>query len=140
MRHFIILTIVMAGMLCFSSCRQKTQDDMAAEMIVDIEASVRRGDFRSALDSIVVLRSRYPKAVEARKKALALHEEASLQQAQYEAAKTDSLLKETLKQIETAPTLLLQNMLRDKRDSLQARYDAEMGVVKIIRARQNGKE
>ncbi len=130
----------MAGMLCFSSCRQKTQDDMAAEMIVDIEASVRRGDFRSALDSIVVLRSRYPKAVEARKKALALHEEASLQQAQYEAAKTDSLLKETLKQIETAPTLLLQNMLRDKRDSLQARYDAEMGVVKIIRARQNGKE
>ncbi len=127
------------SILMVSSCKKKTEDDMAQPMIQNIEASVAKGDFRSALDSITILRDRYPKAINARKRALELWQEASLIQAQTDVAKTDSLLQETLQAIDKAPTLLEQNMLRNKRDSLKARYDAACGVVRIIRAKQNGK-
>ncbi len=113
---------------------------MAMEMIKGIEVSVSEGDFRSALDSITILRDRYPKALNARKRALELWQDASLLEAQYEAEKTDSLLKETLEAIENAPTLLEQNKLRNRRDSLQARYDAATGLVKIINAKRNGEQ
>ncbi len=122
-----------------TSCKKKTEDDMAQPMIQNIELSISKGDFRSALDSITILRDRYPKAINARKRALELWQEASLMQAQRDVERTDSLLQETLLAIDKAPTLLEQNMLRNKRDSLKARYDAACGVVRIIRAKQNGK-
>ncbi len=131
----LVLTVVSS----LSSCKKQTEDDLAAGMIENIETSVAKGDFRSALDSITILRDRYPKAVNARKRALELWQEASLLQAQREVEQTDSLLQLTLEAIDKAPTLLEQNMLRQRRDSLQARYDAECGVVRIIRAKQNGK-
>ncbi len=140
MRHISnIAFIALLAALCLSSCKKQTEDDKAAVMIEDIELAVSKGDFRSALDSIVILRSRYPKAVNARKRALELWRDASLLQAQYDAANTDSLLQETLLAIDKAPTLLEQNKLRNKRDSLKARYDAQLGLIKIIRAKQNGK-
>lgn len=137
-----ILTIsAMSLSICFLtlSCKNETEDDKAKPLLENVEASVQRGDFQSALDSITQLRSRFPKAVAARKRALELWQEASLLKAQREVEKTDSMLQATLAAIEKAPTLLEQNLLRNKRDSLKARYDAECGVVRIIRAKQNGK-
>ncbi len=128
----------MAAFFCLTSC-SKSDDEKAQPMIENIEASVAKGDYRSALDSIVILRDRFPKAIKTRQRALELWQEASLLEAQHEVAVTDSALQATLIEIEQAPTLLEQNMLRNKRDSLKARYDAECGVVRIIRAKQNGK-
>lgn len=137
MKNLIISAVVILAALGLAACHQKTEDDKARPMLEGIEASVQAGDFRSALDSIVILRDRYPKAIETRKRALELWQEASLLQAQHEVAVTDSALQATIAQIDQAPTLLEQNMLRNKRDSLQARYDAECGVVRIIRAKQS---
>ncbi len=138
-RILTISFVVLTAVACLSSCKEKTEDDLAIDMIGNIEASVAKGDFQSALDSITILRDRYPKAVNARKRALELWQEASLLQAQRDVEVTDSLLQATLEAIDKAPTLLEQNMLRNRRDSLKARYDAECGVVRIIRAKQNGK-
>ena len=136
-----LITSVMAFIILFalSSCHQTTEDEKAQPMLEEIEKSVERKDFRSALDSIILLRDRFPKALQARKRALELWQEASLLQAQHEVEVTDSALQATIAAIDKAPTLLEQNLLRNKRDSLKARYDAECGVVRIIRAKQNGK-
>ncbi len=140
MKHIIVLFIGLVLLMGVSSCKHKSENDLALEMLEDVELSIGRGDYKSALDSITILRNRYPNAVEARKKALVLWDEASLLQAEDEAAQCEMLLRETLQAIDDAPTLLEQNMLRNKRDSLQARYDAAMGVIKIIHAKQNGEE
>ncbi len=131
--------VALVSISMVTSCKKKTEDDMAQPMIQNIEQSISKGNFRSALDSITILRDRYPKAINARKRALELWQEASLMKAQRDVERTDSILQETLLAIDKAPTLLEQNMLRNKRDSLKARYDAACGVVRIIRAKQNGK-
>ncbi len=124
----------------------------ADKMISEIEAYIAQGDFISALDSISSLRSKYPTSIEARRNALRLWNEASLLQAQHEVEVTDSLLMETIFQIDSCmeltknlelipeDKLLEQNMLRNKRDSLMARYDAECGVVRIIREKMKDYE
>ena len=101
-----------------------------------IEKMIGEGNYKEALDSIRSLRNRFPKAIDTRKRVMALWNEASLLEAQHEIAITDSALQVTLVQIEQAPTLLEQNMLRNKRDSLKARLDAESGVVRIIKKKQ----
>ncbi len=138
-RLMTISAILVFSLLATLSCKQKTEDDAAKPLLENIEQNVKAGDYRVALDSIQSLRHKYPKAVEARKRAITLWQEASIMQAQHEVEKTDSALQATLKEIDKAPTLLEQNMLRNKRDSLKARYDAECGLVRIIRAKQNGK-
>ncbi len=130
MKQILIFSLlVLVGV---TACKQKSEDDLAQEMIEGIEVSVASGDYRSALDSITILRSRYPKAINARKRALDLWQVASRQQAEHDVAATQELLDETLKAIEEAPTLLEQNLLRDKRDSLQARLDASEGIIRVI--------
>ncbi len=140
MRHYRV--IFSAAILCaaLAACTGSSDEKRAQQMLDDIEVSLSQGDYRSALDSITILRSRYPEAVEARKKALALWQEASLLQAQAEAAQTEALLQETLAAIDTVPTLLEQNLLRNRRDSLQARYDAAVGVIKVIEDKQHGND
>ena len=51
-------------------------------------------------------------------------------------ALTDSALQATTVQLSAARDLLTKNWLSVKRDSLQARYDAMCGVVRMIHARQ----
>ncbi len=131
--------IVLSALLFMGSCEERTQDKAALPLLENIVESVDRGDYKSALDSISALRHRFPKAIKSRERALKLWQEASLLKAQHEVAQTDSALQATIEAIDKAPTLLEQNMLRNKRDSLKARYDAECGVVRIIRAKQNGK-
>lgn len=134
-----ISIILVSALFLTGACKKKTEDDIAKPLLENIEQAVKNGDYKTALDSIQSLRYRFPKAVEARKRAVTLWQEASLMQAQHEVEKTDSALQATLEAIDKAPTLLEQNMLRNKRDSLKARYDAECGLVRIIRAKQNGK-
>lgn len=140
----IMKNLITSVMTCFilfalSACQKTTEDEKALPMLEGIEKLVERKDFRSALDSIIILRDRFPKALQARKRALELWQEASLLQAQHEVEVTDTALQATIAAIDKAPTLLEQNLLRNKRDSLKARYDAECAVVRIIRAKQNGK-
>lgn len=131
MKKFTLITLVA---LALASCA-KTDDDMAQKMLTRINSLYESGNYRAALDSITVLRDRYP-AIEARKAALVVWQNASLKMAQADVAQTDILLQQTIAKIASTTDRYERNILGVKRDSLQARYDAMCGVVKMIRMRQ----
>lgn len=132
MKKFTLITLVA---LALASCA-KTDDDMAQKMLTRINSLYESGNYRAALDSITVLRDRYPDAIEARKAALVVWQNASLKMAQADVAQTDILLQQTIAKIASTTDRYERNMLGVRRDSLQARYDAMCGVVKMIRMRQ----
>ena len=127
---------IIIAVMALISC-EKTEDEKAAPLMECIEKLYSEGKTKEVLDSIVSLRDRYPRALESRKRALAIWQEASLKNAQEDIAKTDSALQATLQRIEHTSDLYTANMLRAKRDSLKARYEALCGVVRIIHVKQN---
>lgn len=114
----------------------ESEDEKAQPLLSKIEQLCKQKNYGATLDSIVLLRERYPKAIEARRRSLVLWQEASLGMAQEDVGKTDLLLQATLDSISKETNLYKANMLRVRRDSLQARYEALCGVVRIIRVRQ----
>lgn len=122
-------------LLLLVSCKE-SEDQKAADSLSQIQSLYENGHYREALDSIMSLREHHPTAIETRKKALKIWQDASLKMAQDDIAKTDSALHATLDAIKVEPNLYKANMLRVKRDSLQARYEAMCGVVRMIHARQ----
>ena len=121
--------------MLFTACA-KTDDEKAQDLLVQIDQLYAKGKYKETLDSITVLRDRFPMALESRRKALAIWQKASLAMAQKDVANTDIRLQEVARQIEETTDRLTRNMLLVKRDSLQARYEAMCGVVRMIHARQ----
>ena len=132
MRHLI--TISLAPML-LSACSQ-SEEDKAKPLLAKIDSLYKSGNYRATLDSIVQLREHYPQAIEARKTALRLWQNASLKLAQADVASTDIKLQEMTEALKTETNLYRRNMMTVKRDSLQARYEAMCGVVRMIHLRQ----
>ena len=132
MRHLI--TILLAAML-LSACSQ-SEEDKAKPLLAKIDSLYKSGNYRATLDSIVKLREHYPQAIEARKTALRLWQNASLKLAQADVASTDIKLQEMTEALKTETNLYRRNIMTVKRDSLQARYEAMCGVVRMIHLRQ----
>ena len=129
------LFIIMAVVLGLVSCQQ-TEDEKAAPLMQRIDSLYRAGNYSATLNAITQLRANHPKAVESREKALKIWQEASLKMAQADIGRTDSALQATIWQYNAAQTFGENNRLRVKRDSLQVRYDALCGTVRIIHHRQ----
>lgn len=121
--------------LIISSCTP-SEDQKAARLLSQIKTLYKDGYYNEALDSIMALRMRFPKAIESRKEALRIWQNASLKQAQADIAQTDSALQTVLRSIPMESNLYKANMMRVERDSLKARYEAMCGVVRMIRMRQ----
>ena len=121
--------------MLFTACA-KTDDEKAQDLLAQIDQLYAKGKYKETLDSITVLRDRFPMALESRRKALVVWQKASLAMAQKDVANTDIRLQEVARQIEETTDRLTRNMLLVKRDSLQARYEAICGVVRMIHARQ----
>lgn len=121
--------------MLFTACA-KTDDEKAQDLLAQIDQLYAKGKYKETLDSITVLRDRFPMAIESRRKALVVWQKASLAMAQKDVANTDIRLQEVARQIEETTDRLTRNMLLVKRDSLQARYEAMCGVVRMIHARQ----
>ena len=115
MKKFTLITLVA---LALASCA-KTDDDMAQKMLTRINSLYESGNYRVALDSITVLRDRYPAAIEARKAALVVWQNASLKMAQADVAQTDILLQQTIAKIASTTDRYERNLLGVKRDSLR---------------------
>lgn len=113
-----------------------TEDEKAQPTLDNIEKLYAEGKYAATLDSITSLRERFPMAVEARKKALKIWQDASLKMAQKDVAETDIKLQEAIRMAENETDRLKRALLGAKRDSLQARYEAMCGVVRMIRMRQ----
>ena len=131
-KNIIIAAIV--AMLTATGCEQK-KDEGAATMLAEIEQLYEQGNYAAALDSIVLLRARFPKALAERQRALRIWQEASLKQAQQDIALTDSALQAVTAQMQAETRIYERNMLGVKKDSLQVRYEALIGEVRIIRKR-----
>lgn len=128
---------IATALVILTACQQKNENDEANALLAEIETLYETGQYRTALDSIESLRRRFPTSVEARRKGLRLWQEASLKMAQADIAVTDSALQATTAQMQAEQRIYERNMLGVKKDSLQARYEALIGVVRMIRKRMD---
>lgn len=133
MKKATLLTL--AAVALMASC-QKTEDEKAASLMNKIDSLYKAGNYQATLNAITRLRANHPKAVESREKALKIWQDASLKMTQAEIGRTDSALQATIAQYGAEKDLYRKNMLRVKRDSLQVRYDALCGTVRVIHKRQ----
>lgn len=133
MKKATLLTL--AAMALMASC-QKTEDEKAASLMNKIDSLYKAGNYQATLNAITRLRANHPKAVESREKALKIWQDASLKMTQAEIGRTDSAMQATIAQYGAEKDLYRKNMLRVKRDSLQVRYDALCGTVRVIHKRQ----
>lgn len=133
MKKATLLTL--AAMVLMASC-QKTEDEKAASLMNKIDSLYKAGNYQATLNAITRLRANHPKAVESREKALKIWQDASLKMTRAEIGRTDSALQATIAQYGAEKDLYRKNMLRVKRDSLQVRYDALCGTVRVIHKRQ----
>lgn len=131
MRTFIPLL----ALIFMVSCRQ-TEDQKAGALMHRIDSLYQRKDYSRTLMAIRELRAKHPGAVESRQRALKIWQEASLVMTQADIARTDSALQATIAAHARATDLGEKNRLRVRRDSLQVRYDALCGTVRVIRRRQ----
>ena len=118
-----------------ASCQQ-TEDEKAAPLMNKIDSLYKAGNYTATLNAITQLRANHPKAIESREKALKIWQDASLKMTQKDIGLTDSALQATISQYNMERDLYKKNMLRVKRDSLQVRYDALCGTVRVIYKRQ----
>lgn len=129
------IAIVAMALLTLASCGNK-EEDKAQSLYSEIENLYQAGNYQAVLDSIKVLREKYPKAIELRKKSLTLWQDANIKLAQQDIAVTDSALQVVIAQMNAATDIATRNKLRLKRDSLQVRYDTQCAVVRVVRMKQ----
>ena len=129
------IAIVAMALLTLASCCNK-EEDKAQSLYSEIENLYQAGNYQATLDSIKVLREKYPKAIELRKKSLTLWQDANIKLAQQDIAVTDSALQVVIAQMNAATDIATRNQLRLKRDSLQVRYDTQSAVVRAVRMKQ----
>ena len=129
------IAIVAMALLTLASCGNK-EEDKAQSLYSEIENLYQAGNYQATLDSIKVLREKYPKAIELRKKSLTLWQDANIKLAQQDIAVTDSALQVVIAQMNAATDIATRNKLRLKRDSLQVRYDTHCAVVRAVRMKQ----
>lgn len=129
------IAIVAMALLTLASCGNK-EEDKAQSLYSEIENLYQAGNYQATLDSIKVLREKYPKAIELRKKSLTLWQDANIKLAQQDIAVTDSALQVVIAQMNATTDIATRNKLRPKRDSLQVRYDTQCAVVRAVRMKQ----
>ena len=129
------IAIVAMALLTLASCGNK-EEDKAQSLYSEIENLYQAGNYQATLDSIKVLREKYPKAIELRKKSLTLWQDANIKLAQQDIAVTDSALQVVIAQMNAATDIATRNQLRLKRDSLHVRYDTQCAVVRAVRMKQ----
>ena len=129
------IAIAAMALLTLASCGNK-EEDKAQSLYSEIEHLYQAGNYQATLDSIKVLREKYPKAIEQRKKSLTLWQDANIKLAQQDIAVTDSALQVVIAQMNAATDIATRNKLRLKRDSLQVRYDTQCAVVRAVRMKQ----
>jgi ABC-type uncharacterized transport system auxiliary subunit len=129
------IILVFATVLLLCGCEQ-TEDEKASSLLSEIETLYSKGMYQQALDSITSLRTQFPKAIESRKQALKIWQDASLKIAQENVMKTDSMLQAAIAEKDSTTSRLRRNLLGVKIDSLKARMDAMSGVVRMVRKKQ----
>ncbi len=127
--------IILFFIFLFASC-QPSADEKAAPLMGRIDSLYQHKAYDQTLNAISELRTKFPKAIESRKRALVIWQKTSLERAQVDIGRTDSVLQFTIQAYNHATSFGEKNRLRVLRDSLQVRYDALCGTVRVIHHRQ----
>lgn len=143
-----IAFFVAFGAAILTGCESNPE---AKQLLREIKADYEAGSYQRAIYSIDSLRNTYPDAMEERKEALKIFQEAFLKLAQQNLASVDSALQATIKQydeikpkveahrnacIATETEMQEFNELRARRDSLQGVFNLECAKIKYIHKRQ----
>lgn len=133
------------------ACDRNDEAKLAESLLEKAETEWKDRQYDKALLTIDSLRKTYPNAIDARKKALKMHQDISLEQAQADLASTDSLLQRVKNEYDTMKATVelakkdlkatpeqLQRLTlkRMERDSLQVRFDVQCAKIKYIHKRQ----
>lgn len=146
------LTILAAAVLA-ASCTDKDKAE-ARQTLNAAQTEYAKGNYPRTLALIDSLRHNHPKAIEERREALKLFQDASEKMAQADIEKTDRAIQSLAAEIQklqaaadngradgsaTAAQLNALTAKRLKLDSLRARFEAQCATVKVIRQRRNAK-
>lgn len=127
--------LLLAATFCLVAC-QPSEEQKAAPLMHRIDSLYQHKAYLQTLNAIRQLRQEHPQAVEARRRALKIWQEASLKMTQDDIARTDSALQATIRAFNAETNIGHRNRLGVKRDSLQVRFDALCGTVRVIHKRQ----
>lgn len=134
--------------IVFVSCEKNPE---AKQLLKEIQTEYEAGNYQRVIYCIDSLRHSYPDAVEERREALRIQQEASLQMAQKNLEKVDADLQAAKKKLDemkpqveahrkecvaTESELQEFNELRAYRDSLQGVFNMECAKIKYIHKRQ----
>lgn len=141
---------VALGMALLLSCGSKEKEE-AAVILDAAQEKYESGNYAASLCLIDSLRRSHPEAIEERRKALALYQDASEKMAQKEIASLDLQLQRAQQQLDSlqnavdakrgdngAATLEQLARQRQERDSLQVAFDTQCAKVRLIRERRKG--
>lgn len=143
-----IAIFVAFSAVALTSCESNPE---AKQLLKEIQADYEAGNYQRVIYSIDSLRHNYPDAIEERKEALKIQQEASLKMAQENLALVDSSLQASIRQFDemkpiveahrkecvaTEEELQQFNELRARRDSLQGVFNLECAKIKYIHKRQ----
>ena len=149
-----ILTFIVVGTLTIWGCKPSAEE-RGGKMLQQIELAYQQGKYDEALVLINSLRKDYPKAFNARKKALVVYQNIVLKKAQDDIALTDKQLQRVSQEYEaarrqseeaknkglaTAAQLSSVTRLRMLRDSLQVRFDTQVARIRFIHKKQKENE
>lgn len=141
---------LMAAIL-IASCSGNANKEEADELVNEASQQMEMGEYAKALMTVDSIKKTFPDNVEARRQALAIHQEASLKLAQEDLAHTDSLMaivnseysqlklkvdedrkamKATYEETEKL------NQTKARLDSLKVRFDMQCAKIKYIHKKQ----
>lgn len=138
------------AMLLLASCGGNSIDKKAGELLNEAQAEFESGEYTKAISTIDSLRKKFPKAIEARKKALSLYQQVELKRAELRVQDADTVLQRVEQEYQkmkatvdglkskgsaTVDQLRNVNLLRVKRDSLKTVFDVECAKIKYIKKR-----
>lgn len=147
------LTILAGAAFLLSACTDKDKSE-AMQILNEAQTEYNKGNYPRTLALIDSLRHNHPKAIEERREALKLFQNASEKMAQADIEETDraiQMLEAETRKLQAAAdscrlcgtaTASQLNGITAKRlklDSLRARFEAQCATVKVIRQRRNAK-
>ena len=145
--HFTA-ALALCATLTLTGCGGNATKKKAGELLEQAQQLFDKGDYMKATAAIDSLRKNFPEAIETRKKALKLYQQAELKRAQGIVERADTALQRVEREYEemkktvdglrskgaaTVEQLRSVNLLRVKRDSLKTVFDVECAKIKYIR-------
>ena len=147
MRKIFCFAVALA---LFSACADNGKEE-AQRILTEAQGQYDKGNYKESLQLVDSLRRSHPEAVEERRQALILYQNASEKLAQAEIARLDMQLQAAQCRLDSMAAVVDSHSgnnsgsaidqlarLRQKRDSLQVAFDTQCAMVRLIREKRKG--